>query len=73
MKCLFINHENECPAYPDGCGDCADAHSCREHMNDYGICQWCGAVVWGTPADYDFHDREPACEYDDVAAFYDDD
>lgn len=36
-----------------------DAHSCREHMNDYGICTWCGAVVHGTSADYDIHGYDP--------------
>ena len=36
-----------------------DAHSCRAEANDYGICQWCGAIVSGTLADYELHGYDP--------------
>lgn len=36
-----------------------DAHSCREHSNDYGLCTWCGAIIPGTPADYTEHGYDP--------------
>lgn len=36
-----------------------DAHSCRAEANDYGVCQWCGAIVSGTLADYELHGYDP--------------
>lgn len=36
-----------------------DAHSCRAEANEYGICQWCGAIVSGTMADYELHGYDP--------------
>lgn len=36
-----------------------DAHSCRAEANEYGICQWCGAIVSGTTADYELHGYDP--------------
>ena len=36
-----------------------DAHSCRAEASPYGICQWCGAIVSGTTADYELHGYDP--------------
>ena len=36
-----------------------EAHSCRAEANAYGICQWCGAIVSGTMADYELHGYDP--------------
>lgn len=36
-----------------------DAHSCAANADYYGICQVCGAIVHGTPADYDLHGYDP--------------
>ena len=36
-----------------------DAHSCREYADAYGYCQVCGAVVHGSPADYEIHGYDP--------------
>ena len=46
-------YEDELDAY------LADAHSCRVHDNGYGYCTWCGAIIPGTPADYDEHGYDP--------------
>ena len=36
-----------------------DAHSCRAEADAYGYCQWCGAIVSGTSADYEEHGYDP--------------
>jgi len=36
-----------------------DAHSCREYADADGYCQVCGAVVHGSPADYEIHGYDP--------------
>lgn len=30
-----------------------DAHNCRDHVDDYGYCSFCGALVYGTSAYYE--------------------
>ena len=42
-----------------------DAHSCRSEANAYGICQFCGAIVSGTSADYELRGYDPPESYRD--------
>ena len=41
----------------------ADAHSCRQYDNGSGYCSLCGAIIPGTPADYDEHGYDPPGTY----------
>ena len=36
-----------------------DAHNCRAEANEYGICQWCGAIVSGTMAACELYGVDP--------------
>jgi predicted amino acid dehydrogenase len=62
---------------PDG--DFWDSHSCSMFADEYGYCQFCGAVVYGSFAYCELHgcDMEPCeCEeysdYDDSDIYIDD-
>jgi len=47
----------DCPGYDDEAAQ-ADAHSCQACADIYGICQHCGAAVYGTSAYYDLYGGE---------------
>lgn len=52
-RCCNCDHYLGCfPQYQD-------SHSCRENASAYGICEVCGAILPGTPADYDLHGYDP--------------
>ena len=50
----------DCPVLSRGFTELEpDAHSCREYADADGYCQVCGAVVHGSPADYEIHGYDP--------------
>lgn len=63
-KCLYDNDFEKCEDYPKGCGFCFDAHSCRAEADAYGVCQWCGALVYGSPAYCEAHGCDPVSPED---------
>ena len=42
-----------------GDGDFWDSHSCRRFADESGCCQWCGALVYGSPAYCDAYGCDP--------------